>query len=149
MALKLPNFGQATTASIAVLVMINAWLCYNGKRLEAENQATKTEIALVNADNRNLAEQIKAANVSIEHYRQQVKALHENVLKRMQQAEERTNEIMQELEKYSHWADDVVPDDISRLLNRRKDPLPNHSEDNTALPDGKPMPDAGVKNQNK
>lgn len=118
MALKLPNFGQATTVSIAVLVVINAWLCYNGKRLEAENLATKTEIALVQSDNRNLAEQIRLANDSIAHYRQQVKDLHQTVLVKMQQAENRTNEIMQELEKHS-WADEPIPTDVERLLKQR------------------------------
>lgn len=118
--MKLPNFGQTTTTALAVLVAVNAWLCYNGKRLEAENQAIQTEIALVQNDNRNLAEQIKTANQSIQHYREQVKALHLSVLAKMQQAEERTNEIMQELDKYQDWATQSLPDGIERLLNQHK-----------------------------
>lgn len=141
MALRLPNFGQTTTASIAVLVVINAFLCYNGKRLEAENHATKTEIALVQSDNRNLAQQIKIANDSIMHYRQQVKELHQTVLVKMQQAENRTNEIMQELEKHT-WADEPIPADVERLLKRAESDraLSNRAENAPVMSTDKSLP---------
>lgn len=139
--LKLPNFGQTTTAAIAVLVVINAWLCYNSKRLETENHATKTEIALVQSDNRNLAQQIKIANDSIMHYRQQVKELHQTILVKMQKAENRTNEIMQELEKHA-WADKPIPADVERLLKRAESDraLSNHPENAPVMSTDKSLP---------
>lgn len=148
--LKLPNFGQTTTAAIAVLVVINAWLCYNGKRLEAENHATKTEIALVQSDNRNLAQQIKIANDSIMHYRQQIKELHQTVLVKMQQAENRTNEIMQELEKHA-WADEPIPADVERLLKRAESDraLSNRAENAPTLPRSEFVPNAPSSPENE
>lgn len=152
MKLKIPfpNFGQTTTAAIAVLVVINAWLCYKGKQLEAENHATKTEIALVQSDNRNLAEQIRLANDSIAHYRQQVKDLHQTVLVKMQQAEKRTNEIMQELEKHS-WADEPIPADVERLLKRAESnrALSNHPENAPVMSTDKPLPNSNGTSKNQ
>lgn len=151
--LKIPNFGQTMTGAMIALVVCNMYLCYTGKKLQAENQATKTEIALIQSDNRNLSEQIKTANESLQHYREQVKELQNTVLVKMQQNEERTNELLAELENHKDWSDTAIPADVERLLNRaeRKNSrtLSNTAENAPNLPTGAPLPNAKGASQNK
>ena len=88
--------------SVMVLVPINAYLCYKGKSLESDLQSTRTQIALIQADNHNLANQLENAQIQAAAYQKQVDDLNQKVLAKMQQAEKRNNEIIHTLEKQSN-----------------------------------------------
>lgn len=113
------GFGKAMIIAVMIGVVINAYLCYERKNLQAENHAQRTEIALIRADNQNLANQLEHAQAHILQYQKQVERLHNQVIEKIQAAEERTNEILSELEKNQNWSNQSVPDGVSRLLNKR------------------------------
>lgn len=137
------SFSKAMMISVMVLVPINAYLCYKGKSLESDLQSTRTQIALIQADNHNLANQLENAQIQAAAYQKQVDDLNQKVLAKMQQAEKRNNEIIHTLEKHSAWANERVPDDVSRLLNRRTaNPVQNSQTESATLPANSGLPNA-------
>lgn len=127
------GFGKVMIFALLGLVATNAFLCYSGKQLQAENQAKQTEIALVRANNQNLANQLELAQTHAEQYRRQINQLHNQVLDKLNQAEERTNALLNEIDKHQSWANQPLPDSVSRLLNQRAD-RQNHQTTDTAMP---------------
>ena len=121
-------------ASVMILVPINAYLCFKGKSLDNELQSKKVEVELIKSDNRNLANQLENAHIQLEDYQRQMDALNKKVLAKMQQAEERSNEIINELEKQKAWATQPVPDGIGRLLKQRTHKLSARQAEPTAMP---------------
>ena len=121
-------------ASVMILVPINIYLCFKGKSLDNELQSKKVEVELIKSDNRNLANQLENAHIQLEDYQRQMDALNKKVLAKMQQAEERSNEIINELEKQKAWATQPVPDGIGRLLKQRTHSLSDRQAEPTAMP---------------
>lgn len=134
------GFGKTMVLALMVAVIINGFLCYERKVLQAEAKAHRTEAALIRADNQNLANQLENANLAIAQYRQQVKALHDNVLNRLQQAENRSNELIKELDKHQTWRTQPVPAGVGRLLNARSSQISTSQTKPTTLPTNKPVP---------
>ncbi|MGX2974947.1 hypothetical protein ACWIUH_06945 [Ursidibacter arcticus] len=139
-----PSFNKAMSIALMIGVLINAFLCYERKVLQAQNQAQHTEIALVRSDNQNLANQLELAQSHIQQYQQQIEKLHQQVLAKLNQAEERTNEIIQELDNVKNWRDQPIPNGIGRLLNQRSGTLSNHQTAPTGLPTQPTVPNAQV-----
>ena len=140
------NFSKAMMISVMVLVPINGYLCYKGKSLESDLQSKRTEIALIQADNHNLANQLENAQIQVATYQKLVDELNQKVLAKMQQAEKRNNEILHTLEKHSAWANERVPNDVSRLLNQRTtNSIQSSQTESTTLPTNSrlPNPDRG------
>lgn len=135
------GFGKVMIFALLGLVATNAFLCYSGQQLQAENQAKQTEIALVRADNQNLANQLELAQIHAEQYRRQINQLHNQVLDKLNQAEERTNALLNEIDKHQNWANQPLPDAVSRLLNQRTGKQANSATD-TAMPTKPAMPNA-------
>lgn len=137
------SFSKAMMISVMVLVPINAYLCYKGKSLESDLQSKRTEIALIQADNHNLANQLENAQIQAAAYQKQVDDLNQKVLAKMQQAEKRNNEIIHTLEKHSAWANEREPDDVSRLLNQRTaSPVQGSQTESPTLPASSGLPNA-------
>lgn len=139
-----PNFSKTIAVALFFAIIINGFLCYERKVLQAEAQAHRTEAALIRADNQNLANQLENANLAIAQYRQQVKALHDNVLKRLKLAENRSNELIKELDKYQTWRHQPIPAGVGKLLNQRSGQVSTNQTQSTVLPPNKPMPTAPV-----
>lgn len=139
-----PNFSKTIAVALFFAVIINGFLCYERKVLQAEAKAHRTEAALIRADNQNLANQLENANLAIAQYRQQVKALHDNVLNRLQQAENRSNELIKELDKHQTWRTQPLPAGVGKLLNQRSGQISASQTQPTTLPPNKPMPNAPV-----
>lgn len=125
-------------------VVANFVLFQKNTGLKAELQAKNTEIELTQADNRNLANQLENSQIQLEAYQKQVDDLNKKVLAKMKQAEQRSNEILNELEKHKTWADSAVPDSIGRLLNR-KGTLSNNQTEPDNLPEKSRVPVTGSK----
>lgn len=128
------GFSKAMIASVMILVPINTYLCFKGKSLDNELQSKKVEVELIKSDNRNLANQLENAHIQLEDYQRQMDALNKKVLAKMQQAEERSNEIINELEKQKAWATQPVPDGIGRLLKQRTHPLSERQTQPSVMP---------------
>lgn len=139
-----PNFNKAMAVMLFFAVIINGFLCYERKVLQAEAQTHRTEAALIRADNQNLANQLENANLAIAQYRQQVKALHDNVLNRLQQAENRSNELIAELDKHQTWRNQPIPSGVGKLLNQRSGQISASQTQPTALPTDKSVPNPKV-----
>lgn len=133
------SFGKVMIMALLAMVAINAFLCYSGKQLQAENQAKQTEIALVRADNQNLANQLELAQAHAEQYRRQINQLHNQVLDKLNQAEERTNALLNEIDKHQSWANQPLPTGIGSLLQQRTGKQANQATD-TAMPTKPAMP---------
>lgn len=86
------GFGKVMIFALLGLVATNAFLCYSGKQLQAENQAKQTEIALVRADNQNLANQLELAQAHAEQYRRQINQLHNQVLGAVNNSQRKPNQ---------------------------------------------------------
>lgn len=142
-----PSFNKALVVALMIGVLINGFLCYERKVLQAEAKAHRTEAALIRADNQNLANQLERANLSIKQYEKQVQALHNKILTRLQQAETRSNEILEELENHKNWRDQPVPTGIGRLLNARSGTLSSGQTAPATLPAKPPVPNATLPNQ--
>lgn len=125
-------------------VVANFVLLQKNTGLKAELQAKNTEIELTQADNRNLANQLENSQIQLEAYQKQVDDLNKKVLAKMKQAEQRSNDILNELEKHKKWADSAVPDSIGRLLNRKGTPSNNQTEPDN-LPEKSRVPVTGNK----
>lgn len=112
-------FGKIMVGLVVVLLGSNIFSCYEKKSAQQQLITAKQEIALVRADNHNLANQLENAQIQIQQYQAQVKALHQNVLNKLQQAEQRSDEIMQQLEKHQTWSSQPVPTELGKLFNQR------------------------------
>lgn len=123
------GFGKVMIFALLGLVATNAFLCYSGKQLQAENQAKQTEIALVRADNQNLANQLELAQAHAEQYRRQINQLHNQVLDKLNQAEARTNALLNEIDKHQSWASQSLPTSIGSLLQQRTGKQANQATD--------------------
>lgn len=139
------GFHKILIMVLLVLIATNAFLCYLGKQLQAESQAKQTEIALVRADNQNLANQLELAQAHAEQYRRQIDRLHTQVLNKLNQAEERTNALLNEIDKHQSWANQPLPSGISRLFQQRTGKQADQSTDSTmpqkpTVPPAKPKP---------
>lgn len=110
-------------------------------------QITRGKLETAQAENLNLANQIENARLQIEQYQAQTKALQQNVLEKMQQAEERNNEILSELENQKNWSRQPVPDNVSRLLNRRADQRGKTAP--ATVPERAPVPNPDTQHQNQ
>lgn len=121
-------------------VLSNFVLFRQTESLKAELQAKTTEVALTQADNRNLANQLENSQIQLEAYQKQVDDLNNKVLAKMKQAEQRSNEILNELEKHKTWADSVVPDSVGKLLNERKGAVSNPQTHADNLPEKGRLP---------
>lgn len=117
------GFGKSMILALLVAISINVFLCYERRLLQSEVANARTEATLIRADNQNLANQVERANLAISQYQQQIASLHNKILNRLQQAENRSNEILEELEKHKNWRDQPIPNSIKRLLNKRSNPL--------------------------
>ncbi|EPZ99346.1 hypothetical protein HPSMNH_1408 [Glaesserella parasuis MN-H] len=143
------SFGKAMIIALLIGVCINAFLCYECKILQADNQSKQEEIALVRADNQSLANQLEQANQHILQYQKQVDKLHQQVLTKLTQAEKRTNEILLELENNSSWSYQPVPTDVSRLLNQRSGTVSNSKANSATLPPNKTVPQPQVRDKDQ
>lgn len=143
------SFSKAMMVSVMLLVPINAYLCYKGKSLESDLQTKRTEMALIQADNHNLANQLENAQIQVATYQKQMNDLNQKVLAKMQQAEKRSNEIIHTLEKHSAWANEPVPSDVSRLFNQRNGAISHREAHSAHLSPNKTVqqPQARDKNQ--
>lgn len=121
-------------------VVANFVLLQNNISLKAELQAKTTEIELTQADNLNLANQLENSQIQLEAYQKQVDNLNNKVLAKMKQAEQRSNDILNELEKHKKWADSAVPHTVGKLLNQRKGTLSNHQAQPDNLPEKGRLP---------
>lgn len=121
-------------------VLSNFVLFRQTESLKAELQAKTTEVALTQADNHNLANQLENSQIQLDAYQKQVDDLNNKVLAKMKQAEQRSNEILNELEKYKTWADSLVPDSVGKLLNERKGAVSNPQTVPDNLPEKERLP---------
>lgn len=137
------GFGKIMIVALLTMIGLNAFLCYAGKQLQADNQAKQTEIALVRADNQNLANQLELAQAHAEQYRRQINQLHNQVLAKLNQAEKRTNALLNEIDKHQSWANQPLPDSISRLLNQRTGKQANQAT-NADLPSKQAVPKPNI-----
>lgn len=143
------GFGKTMIIAVIIGVCVNAFLCYERKILQADNQAKQMEIALVRADNQSLANQLEQANQHILQYQKQMDKLHKQVLDKLTQAEERTNEILLELETHPSWSNQPVPTGVSRLLNQRSGTVSNSKANSAPLPPNKTVPQSQVRDKNQ
>lgn len=137
------SLNRLLVAAVALGLAINGFLCYERKRLEAENGLKSAELVLVKNDNQNLSSQLAAAHKNIADYQRQLKALHQQILTKLHQAENRTNAIISALDGAKNWRDEPIPAGVERLLNQR---LANKSGNPTASaalpPSPQPLPSA-------
>lgn len=134
------HFNPLMIVLVLVGVVANFVLFRQTESLKAELQAKTTEVALTQADNRNLANQLENSQIQLEAYQKQVDDLNNKVLAKMKQAEQRSNEILNELEKHKTWADSVVPDSVGKLLNERKGAVSNPQTHPDNLPEKGRLP---------
>lgn len=132
-------FGKIMIGIVLLLLTTNILSCYEKKVAQEKLITSQQEVALVRADNQNLANQLENTQLQIKQYQQQVKALHNNVLAKLQQAEQRSYDIMQQLEKNKTWSNQSVPTNISKLFNAAQKPDKTQS---TTLPERATVPKA-------
>lgn len=142
-----PTLNKAMAIALGVGLLVNGFLCYERKVLQAEAQSHRTEAALIRADNQNLANQLERANLAIVQYREQVKALHENVLHRLQQAEQRSNELITELDKHQNWRNQPIPSGVGKLLNARSGKVSSNPTHAPNVPNKPPVPNTKLPTQ--
>ncbi|MEG9499911.1 hypothetical protein [Mannheimia indoligenes] len=138
------HFSPLMIMLVLVGVLANFVQFRQNESLKADLQARTTQNQLIQADNRNLANQLENSQIQLEAYQKQVDDLNKKVLAKMKQAEQRSNEILNELEKHKTWADSAVPDSIGRLLNRKGTPSNNQTEPDN-LPEKSRVPVTGSK----
>lgn len=114
------HFSPLMIVLVLVGVLANFVQFRQNESLKADLQARTTQNQLIQADNRNLANQLENSQIQLEAYQKQVDDLNQKVLAKMKQAEQRSNEILNELEKHKKWADSAVPPSVGKLLNQRK-----------------------------
>ncbi len=129
------SFGKAMIIALLIGICINAFLCYERKILQADNQS--------------LANQLEQANQHILQYQKQVDKLHQQVLTKLTQAEKRTNEILLELENNQSWSHQPVPTGVSRLLNQRSGTVSNSKANSAHLSPNKTVPQPQVRDKNQ
>lgn len=143
------HFSPLMIVLVIIGILANSVLFYKNENLKAELQARTTEIALTQADNRNLANQLEHSHIRLEVYQKQVDDLNKKILAKMKQAEQRSNEILNELEKHKTWADSAVPSPISRLLNERSYTLSDNPAHTADLPEKDRLPNASNQHHNQ
>ncbi|EXI61677.1 hypothetical protein MHD_05415 [Mannheimia granulomatis] len=137
------HFSPLMIVLVLLGVAANFVLFRQNESLKSELQAKTTEIELTQADNRNLANQLENNQIQLEAYQKQVDDLNQKVLAKMKQAEQRSNEILNELEKHKKWADSAVPPSVGKLLNERKSTVPTHQAKPDNLPEKGRLPNTG------
>lgn len=137
----LPDFfGKTMAVATVVLFAVASYLCVSNKAKQAHIIIAESKIAAVENLNRNLGEQLNRANQQIDSYLKQSLALQKQIAGQMQRKREKTDEILQSLEKNSAWADARVPDDVKRLLSNSA--LPSDKTAPAALPADSKLPRA-------
>lgn len=94
------HFSPLMIVLVLVGVLANFVQFRQNESLKADLQARTTQNQLIQADNRNLANQLENSQIQLEAYQKQVDDLNQKVLAKMKQAEQRSNEILNELEKH-------------------------------------------------
>ncbi|HGO5823411.1 TPA: hypothetical protein ACK3JW_001079 [Mannheimia haemolytica] len=137
------HFSPLMIVLVLVGVLANFVQFRQNESLKADLQARTTQNQLIQADNRNLANQLENSQIQLEAYQKQVDDLNQKVLAKMKQAEQRSNEILNELEKHKKWADSAVPPSVGKLLNQRKRTVSNPQTEPDNLPEKAGVPNTG------
>lgn len=137
------HFSPLMIVLVLVGVLANFVQFRQNESLKADLQARTTQNQLIQADNRNLANQLENSQIQLEAYQKQVDDLNQKVLAKMKQAEQRSNEILNELEKHKKWADSAVPPSVGKLLNQRKRAVSHPQIEPDNLPEKAGVPNTG------
>ncbi|QLB14911.1 hypothetical protein A6B39_05295 [Mannheimia granulomatis] len=137
------HFSPLMIVLVLVGVLANFVQFRQNESLKADLQARTTQNQLIQADNRNLANQLENSQIQLEAYQKQVDDLNQKVLAKMKQAEQRSNEILNELEKHKKWADSAVPPSVGKLLNQRKRTVSHPQTEPDNLPEKAGVPNTG------
>ncbi|HGO5855313.1 TPA: hypothetical protein ACK3JH_002237 [Mannheimia haemolytica] len=137
------HFSPLMIVLVLVGVLANFVQFRQNESLKADLQARTTQNQLIQADNRNLANQLENSQIQLEAYQKQVDDLNQKVLAKMKQAEQRSNEILNELEKHKKWADSAVPPSVGKLLNQRKRAVSHPQTESDNLPEKAGVPNTG------
>ncbi|MFA9487455.1 MULTISPECIES: hypothetical protein [unclassified Mannheimia] len=140
------HFSPLMIVLVLVGVLANFVQFRQNESLKADLQARTTQNQLIQADNRNLANQLENSQIQLEAYRKQVDDLNQKVLAKMKQAEQRSNEILNELEKHKKWADSAVPPSVGKLLNQRKRTVSHPQIEPDNLSEKAGVPNTGNRN---
>lgn len=134
------GFAKVTVFAVLVLFAVTSYLCVQNKAKQATIEIVEHRLAQQQLANQQLNQQLMKAQQQITDYLQQTKRLQENVLQQLQHKREQTDEILQILEKHKSWAEQPVPDDVSRVLKPAG--LPSRKNHPATLPNGKSVPNA-------
>lgn len=137
------HFSPLMIVLVLVGVLANFVQFRQNESLKADLQARTTQNQLIQADNRNLANQLENSQIQLEAYQKQVDDLNQKVLAKMKQAEQRSNEILNELEKHKKWADSAVPPSVGKLLNQRRRAVSHTQTEPDNLPEKAGVPNTG------
>lgn len=139
------HFSPLMIVLVLVGVLANFVQFRQNESLKADLQARTTQNQLIQADNRNLANQLENSQIQLEAYQKQVDDLNQKVLAKMKQAEQRSNEILNELEKHKKWADSAVPPSVGKLLNQRRSAVSHTQTEPDNLPEKERLPNTNHK----
>lgn len=134
------GFVKATVAVIVILFATTSYLCVQNKAKQATIAIVENQLAQQQLANQQLHHQLANANKQIFDYLKQTKALQQKVVAQLQDKREKTDEILQILEKHADWSRQPVPDDVSRLLKPRE--YHRGKVDPVTLPHGNAVPNA-------
>lgn len=131
---------------MVILFATNIYFYTENKAKQLKIINTEHQLVQQKQTNLLLNEQLEQANKRVFEYLQQTKVLQEKVLHQLQYKQEKTNEILQILSKHKNWANNAIPDDVSRLFNAAN--FPDKTKPNT-LPNRTAMPNSASKYKTK